>query len=84
MEHLKIAKMLKKNGASDGLVRTLHGQESSKGMTMKAATVFQDALKALEVLHDGGWVHQDIKPDNLGVMDSPNRCVLSDLDRRGT
>ena len=49
-------------------------------MTMKAAAMFRDALQALKVLHDGNWVHRDLKPANIGIIGTPARCVLLDLD----
>ncbi|KAI0410750.1 kinase-like domain-containing protein [Xylaria grammica] len=51
----------------------------SKGMKIKAAKVFRDALIGLQVMHKGGWMHCDLKPPNIGVIGSPARAVLLDV-----
>ena len=49
-------------------------------MTMEAAAMFRNALQAVKVWHDGKWVHRDLKPANIGIVGTPTRCVLLDLD----
>lgn len=51
----------------------------SKGMTMEAANIFRDALLGVKVMHDGGWVHRDLKPTNIGLVGMPLRSVLLDV-----
>ncbi|KAI4266656.1 MAG: hypothetical protein L6R35_006924 [Caloplaca aegaea] len=52
----------------------------SKGMTMEAAAAFRDALTGLQVMHNGGWMHRDLKPTNIGLVGTPARAVLLDVD----
>ncbi|KAL9014351.1 MAG: hypothetical protein Q9173_001000 [Seirophora scorigena] len=51
----------------------------AKGMTMEAAIVFRDALEGLKSMHDGRWLHHDMKPTNIGLVGSPLRSVLLDV-----
>ncbi|KAL8905547.1 MAG: hypothetical protein Q9207_002573 [Kuettlingeria erythrocarpa] len=51
----------------------------AKGMTMEAAIVFRDALVGLRFMHDGHWLHHDMKPTNIGLVGSPLRSVLLDV-----
>ncbi|KAI1133652.1 kinase-like domain-containing protein [Nemania abortiva] len=52
----------------------------SRGMSMKAATILHDALLGLKFLHENGWLHRDIKPQNIGVtLGSPPRAVILDV-----
>jgi serine/threonine protein kinase len=48
-------------------------------MSLQSATLFRDALRGLRFLHAHGWVHCDIKPQNIGVLTHPLRAVLLDL-----
>ncbi|KAL8647821.1 MAG: hypothetical protein Q9210_005333 [Variospora velana] len=52
----------------------------SKGMTMEAAVAFRDALTGLQLMHNGGWMHRDLKPTNIGLVGIPARAVLLDVD----
>ncbi|KAI1737827.1 kinase-like domain-containing protein [Xylaria scruposa] len=57
--------------------RTMGG---SKGMSIEAATILRDALLGLKFLHDNGWIHKDIKPQNIGVIrGNPPRAVILDV-----
>ena len=40
--------------------------------------MFRDALFAVKVLHDQGWLHCDLKPTNIGIIGTPLRSVLLD------
>ncbi|MCJ1309560.1 hypothetical protein MMC25_003220 [Agyrium rufum] len=51
----------------------------SKGMTIEAATAFRSALLGVKVMHDGCWLHQDLKPSNIGLTGTPRRSVLLDV-----
>jgi serine/threonine protein kinase len=46
---------------------------------MKAAAIFRDALQAVKIMHDGSWLHRDLKPGNIGIVGTPARSVLLDL-----
>lgn len=47
---------------------------------MVAAIIFRDVLLGLEFLHKNGWLHRDIKPQNIGVtLGSPPRAVILDV-----
>lgn len=48
-------------------------------MTMEAEIAFQDALVGLKFMHDGHWLHRDLKPTNTGLVSSPLRSVLLDV-----
>lgn len=48
-------------------------------MTMKAAEIFRDALQAVKIMHDGSWLHRDLKPGNIYIVGTPARSVLLDL-----
>lgn len=48
-------------------------------MTIEAATAFRAALLAVKVMHDGGWLHRDLKPTNIGLVGKPLRAVLLDV-----
>lgn len=49
------------------------------GITAQAITFFCDALRGLRFLHTQGWIHRDIKPQNIGILMHPARAVLLDL-----
>lgn len=49
-------------------------------MKMEAAIAFRDALEAVKVMHDGRWVHRDLKPNNIGLVGTPLRSILLDTD----
>jgi serine/threonine protein kinase len=51
------------------------------GMTKEAAKLFHDALQGIGFLHNNGWIHCDLKPLNIGILDNPPRPVLLDLDQ---
>lgn len=48
-------------------------------MTMDAAIALRDALMALQTMHNGGWMHRDLKPTNIGVVGSPARAFLLEV-----
>lgn len=48
-------------------------------MTMKAAEIFRNALQAVKIMHDGNWLHRDLKPGNIDIVDTSARSVLLDL-----
>ncbi|KAK3331565.1 kinase-like domain-containing protein [Cercophora scortea] len=50
-----------------------------KGMTIEAATAFRAALLGVKVMHDGRWLHRDLKPTNIGFIGKPPRSVLLDI-----
>ncbi|KAF2812792.1 kinase-like protein [Mytilinidion resinicola] len=50
-----------------------------KGMTIEAATAFRDALLGVKVMHDGRWLHRDLKLTNIGLIVNPLRSVLLDV-----
>ena len=71
------------------LVANARSDRGSKGMTIEAAIAFRDALIALQVMHNGDWMHRDLKPTNIGLVGTPARAVLLDVGtsahlRRGT
>ena len=78
---------VKSNGQVPRIPPQSHGEEAtnawadrgSKGMSMEAARVFRDALIGLQVMHDGGWMHRDLKPTNIGLVGTPTRAVLLDV-----
>lgn len=51
----------------------------AKGMTMRAAHAFRDALLGLQRMHHGGWMHRDLKPSNIGLLGAPPRAFLLDI-----
>ncbi|KAK3385780.1 kinase-like domain-containing protein [Podospora didyma] len=51
----------------------------SNGMTIEAATAFRAALLGVKVMHDGRWLHRDLKPTNIGLIGKPLRSVLLDV-----
>ncbi|KAI0098545.1 kinase-like domain-containing protein [Nemania sp. FL0031] len=71
------------SGTLDALVEEARAEACTgrpfKGMTMKAASVFRTALEGVKVMHDAGWLHRDLKPGNIGILDHPPRAVLLDL-----
>ena len=48
-------------------------------MRMEAAAALRDALIGLKAMHDGGWLHRDLKPTNIGIVGTPARSVLLDV-----
>lgn len=48
-------------------------------MTMGAAVALRDTLFGLQCKHHGGWIHRDLKPTNIGRMDTPARAILLDV-----
>ena len=48
-------------------------------MTIEAATAFRAALLGVKVMHDGRWLHRDLKPTNIGLIGKPLRSVLLDV-----
>jgi serine/threonine protein kinase len=48
-------------------------------MTIEAATAFHTALLGVKVMHDGRWLHRDLKPTNIGLIGKPLRSVLLDI-----
>ncbi|MCJ1466001.1 hypothetical protein MMC07_004620 [Pseudocyphellaria aurata] len=50
----------------------------AKGMTLKAAAAFRDALLGLQCMHHGGWMHRDLKPTNIGLIGTSARAILLD------
>ena len=51
-----------------------------KNMTMKTAEIFRDALQAVKIMHDENWLHRDLKPGNIDIVDTSARSVFLDLD----
>jgi len=66
---------LERGNASLTRIRPRH----KKGMPLQSATLFHDALRGLRFLHAYGWVHGNVKPNNIGVLTHPLRAVLLDL-----
>jgi serine/threonine protein kinase len=48
-------------------------------MTIEAATAFCAALLGVKVMHDGRWLHRDLKPTNISLIGKPLRSVLLDV-----
>jgi tRNA A-37 threonylcarbamoyl transferase component Bud32 len=55
----------------------------SRGMLLPAAALFRQILRAVQFLHRHGWLHGDIKPENIGITGahSAHDVVLLDLGR---
>ncbi|CZT06995.1 uncharacterized protein RAG0_12573 [Rhynchosporium agropyri] len=53
----------------------------SKGMTIEAATAFRSALLGVKFFHSNHWLHQDLKPANIGLVGSGlfTRSILLDV-----
>ncbi|KAF2969142.1 hypothetical protein GQX73_g4381 [Xylaria multiplex] len=66
------------SGTFADLVRT-QSKGGCKGMTTEAAAAFRAALLGVKVMHDGGWLHSDLKPTNIGLIGNPFRPVLLDI-----
>jgi eukaryotic-like serine/threonine-protein kinase len=47
-------------------------------MNYHASTVIDNILEGLKFLHDQGWVHCDVKPDNF-LVDDEGHCKLIDF-----
>lgn len=47
-------------------------------MTTEAANAFRAALLGIKVMHDGCWLHRDLKPTNIGLIGKPLYSVLLD------
>ncbi|MBT4010937.1 MAG: serine/threonine protein kinase [Planctomycetaceae bacterium] len=47
-------------------------------MNYHASTVINNVLQGLKYLHDQGWVHCDVKPDNF-LVDDEGSCKLIDF-----
>ena len=47
-------------------------------MNYHASTVINNVLEGLRFLHDQGWVHCDVKPDNF-LVDDDGHCKLIDF-----
>ncbi len=62
---------IKKNG--------LTSNRGSKGIKIEAAYALREALIGVKVMHDGDWLHSDLKPANIGLFDKPYRSVPLDL-----
>ncbi|KAI0185407.1 kinase-like domain-containing protein [Xylaria flabelliformis] len=56
----------------------LQSQREPKGMKREAAIAFRSALLGVKVMHDGGWVHSDLKPANIGFIPKSLHSVLLD------
>lgn len=57
-------------------------QENERGgrcMLPDNAKFFCEALCGLQFLHSKGWMHGDLKPQNIGIAYNPLRAVLLDL-----
>lgn len=57
-------------------------QENERGgrcMLPENAKFFCEALRGLRFLHSKGWMHGDMKPQNIGIAHNPLRAVLLDL-----
>lgn len=57
-------------------------QENERGgrrMLPENAKFFCEALRGLRFLHSKGWMHGDLKPQNIGIAYNPLRAVLLDL-----
>ena len=52
--------------------------ESYRGNMLAALTAFRPLVDAVSKLHREGWVHRDIKPDNIFVA-GDGRLILGDL-----
>ena len=48
-------------------------------MTIEAATAFRAALLGVKVMHNGRWLHRDLKPTNIGLIGRLLRSVLLDV-----
>ncbi|KAI6518988.1 hypothetical protein MCOR05_011178 [Pyricularia oryzae] len=53
--------------------------ESWNGMKREEAQLFRSLLLQMKVLHDRGWLHGDLKPENVGIIGTPQRAVLLDI-----
>jgi len=46
----------------------------------RVCEIFEQLVSALEHLHSNGWVHRDLKPDNVIFDESTNRIKLIDFE----
>ncbi|KAI0548073.1 kinase-like domain-containing protein [Xylaria curta] len=56
----------------------LQSKREPKGMKREVAIAFRSALLGVKVMHDGGWVHCDLKPANIGFIQKALHSVLLD------
>ncbi len=54
-------------------------RDGAKGISLSTAATFRDALVSLKCMHDGNWIHRDLKPPNIGLIGTPRRSVLLDV-----
>ncbi|EPE08517.1 camk family protein kinase [Ophiostoma piceae UAMH 11346] len=52
--------------------------KKGKGMSIRRAALFRDALRSIKVMHDQNWIHRDVKPANIGVIGEPPKAILLD------
>ena len=91
MDHPYVVKVLGFGATGDGshfmTMEYLEGQELSKAMhgsepmpLPRAVRVLCQVASALEYAHSFGFIHRDLKPDNVFLCDSPDGPIVRILD----